>query len=197
ASVQSALGSADDAAYVIYTSGSTGTPKGVLVTHRNLVNLCVGVRQMLDLRPADRVLQFTSLSFDVAAEEIFPAWTTGAAVVLRPPGPVPTGAELVRFVERLGLTVLELPTAYWHELTVELAAEPRPLPASLRAVIVGGEKARSDAAAQWHRVSGGRVAWVNAYGPTETTVTGIAYRLPPGVAPPAGEVPIGPPRGNI
>ena len=94
------VGSPDDVAYVIYTSGSTGTPKGVLVTHRNLVNLCAGVRQMLDLTPADRILQFTSLSFDVAAEEIFPAWTIGAAVVLRPAGPVPTAAELMRFVER-------------------------------------------------------------------------------------------------
>src|SRR5438105_15844402 len=92
------VGSPDDVAYVIYTSCSTGTPKGVLVTHRNLVNLCAGVRRMLDLTAADRVLQFTSLSFDVAAEEIFPAWTIGAAVVLRPAGPAPTGTELMRLV---------------------------------------------------------------------------------------------------
>src|SRR5205823_4822611 len=135
---ESAAGSTDDVAYVIYTSGSTGTPKGVLVTHRNLLNLCAGVRQLLDLGPADRVLQFTSLSFDVAAEEIFPAWATGAAVVLRPTGPVPTGTELMRFVERHALTVLELPTAYWHGLAAELASTGRPLPACLRAVVVGG-----------------------------------------------------------
>ena len=191
------IGSPDDVAYVIYTSGSTGTPKGVLVTHRNLVNLCAGVRQMIDLKSNDRVLQFTSLSFDVAAEEIFPAWTIGAAVVLRPVGPAPTGAELVRFVEQNALTILELPTAYWHELTAELAAGTRSLPSSLRTVVVGGEKVRADVAAQWHWVTGGGIAWVNAYGPTETTVTSVAFALPTGTSPPAGDIPIGRPLANV
>ncbi|HEY1381336.1 MAG TPA: amino acid adenylation domain-containing protein, partial [Gemmataceae bacterium] len=196
-------GSPDDVAYVIYTSGSTGTPKGVEVTHRNLVNLCVGVRRLLDLGPADRVLQFTSLSFDVAAEEIFPAWTVGAAVVLRPAGPPPTAAELLRFADRHGLTVLELPTAYWHDLTADLVEFPRPLPASLRAVVVGGEKARAAVAADWRRLTGGRLTWVNAYGPTETTVTSVAFAVPAGAGdpqagiPPAGEVPIGRPLANV
>jgi amino acid adenylation domain-containing protein/thioester reductase-like protein len=187
----------DGVAYVIYTSGSTGTPKGVEVTHRNLVNLCAGVRHLLDVGPADRVFQFTSLSFDVAAEEIFPAWTTGAAVVLRPTGPVPTGAELLRLVERHGITILELPTAYWHELTADLANHWRPLPGCLRAVVVGGEKARADAAARWQSLTGGRARWVNAYGPTETTVTSVAFAPSLGTAPPAGEVPIGRPLANV
>jgi amino acid adenylation domain-containing protein/thioester reductase-like protein len=189
--------SPSDIAYIIYTSGSTGTPKGVLVTHRNLANLCAGVREMIDLTPSDRILQFTSLSFDVAAEEIFPAWTIGATVVLRPRGPAPTGAELMRFVGEHGLTVLELPTAYWHEITAELAAAPVPLPASLRAVVVGGEKARSEVAARWHAITGGRAAWVNAYGPTETTVTAVAFAPPVGTAPPTGETPIGRPLANV
>jgi amino acid adenylation domain-containing protein len=188
--------SPEDVAYVIYTSGSTGTPKGVQVTHRNLVNLCVGVRQMLDMQTGDRVLQFTSLSFDVAAEEIFPAWTTGASVVLRPTGPVPTGAELLRFAETHALTILELPTAYWHELTAEIAADKLPLPDSVRAVVVGGEKARADVAAQWNAMTGDRVRWINAYGPTETTVTSVAFTPALGDSLPAGDVPIGRPLAN-
>jgi amino acid adenylation domain-containing protein/thioester reductase-like protein len=190
-------GTPDDVAYVIYTSGSTGTPKGVQVTHRNLVNLCAGVRQMLAMRPADRILQFTSLSFDVAAEEIFPAWTIGAAVVLRPTGPAPTGTELLRLVVQHRVTILELPTAYWHELTADLAAESTPLPECLRAVVVGGEKARADAAAEWRRIAGRSVQWINAYGPTETTVTAVAFTPPSGQAMPAGEVPIGRPLANV
>ena len=62
----------------------------------------------------------------------------------------------MRFVEQHGLTILELPTAYWHEITGELASESRPLPSSLRVVIVGGEKARADEAARWHAITGGR-----------------------------------------
>jgi amino acid adenylation domain-containing protein len=190
-------GSPEDVAYVIYTSGSTGTPKGVQVTHRNLVNLCVGVRQMLDLTADDRILQFTSLSFDVAAEEIFPAWTTGATVVLRPAGPVPTGAELLRFADTHRLTILEIPTAYWHELTGEVLADKLALPESVRAVVVGGEKARADVAARWNAMTRDRVRWINAYGPTETTVTSLAFLPALGEYLPEGEVPIGRPLANV
>ena len=32
----------------------------------------------------DRLLQFASLSFDVAAEEFFSAWLSGGCIVMRP-----------------------------------------------------------------------------------------------------------------
>src|SRR6185369_4641461 len=73
---------AENLAYVIYTSGSTGLPKGVLIGHRQLVNYSLEMVHRLALRPADRILQFASLSFDVVVEELFPAWLAGATVVV-------------------------------------------------------------------------------------------------------------------
>ena len=64
-------------AYVIYTSGSTGRPKGVLITHRAVVNHNFGMAALYELQPHDRVLQFASLSFDVAVEEMYPTWLRG------------------------------------------------------------------------------------------------------------------------
>src|SRR5207248_2677696 len=100
-------------AYVIYTSGSTGEPRGVVVPHRSVVNHVLAMACLFELGPADRVLQFASLSFDIAVEEIFPAWATGAAVVFRDEE-IPPPAEFARRVEAGGITVLDLPTAYWH-----------------------------------------------------------------------------------
>src|SRR5258706_2497156 len=82
-------------AYVIYTSGSTGRPKGVMVEHRNVVNHASYFAKRLRLSSTDRVLQFASLSFDTAAEEIFPTWLTGACLVLRADGPPPAPSEFL------------------------------------------------------------------------------------------------------
>jgi len=70
--------SPDQLAYLLYTSGTTGNPKGIGITHRALVNHVLAMVQAYDLSPADRVLQFASVSFDVAVEECFPTWLAGA-----------------------------------------------------------------------------------------------------------------------
>ena len=69
-------------AYVIYTSGSTGRPKGVAISHQSLVSHSLAVSAAYGLTTNDRILQFASISFDVAAEEIFSALLSGASIFL-------------------------------------------------------------------------------------------------------------------
>ena len=64
--------SPDQIAYVIYTSGSTGTPKGAMIPHGSLTSHCLTILRRYGLSADDRVLQFASLSFDAALEQIFP-----------------------------------------------------------------------------------------------------------------------------
>jgi non-ribosomal peptide synthetase component F len=70
-------------AYVLYTSGTSGRPKGVMVEDRSLANYASAFTRHIELKPCDRVLQFASIGFDAAAEEIFPCLTSGATLVLR------------------------------------------------------------------------------------------------------------------
>lgn len=160
-----------DLAYVIHTSGSTGRPKGVGITGRALDHFCAAIAAGYGLAPGDRVLQFSSISFDGSIEEIFPPLYAGATVVVRDEEMI---SSPQRFLERsadLGLSILHVPTAYWHELVDGMVQDGLRLPAQVRVVSVGGEQMRHDRLADWRRLDlDARVRLVNVYGPTETTV---------------------------
>ncbi len=190
-----AAGDPEGLAYVIYTSGSTGKPRGVLLTHRGLVNHHWAAIPLYDLRPTDRTLQFSSISFDIAVEEIFPTWIAGGAVMLRTPDMPLAAGDFLRWAEAQRITVLDLPTAYWHELARELAESGATLPKSLRLVIVGGEKASASAYASWLQCGGKRVRWINTYGPTETSIIVSSYE-PKASEPIPDNLPIGRPVAN-
>jgi amino acid adenylation domain-containing protein len=176
-----------DAAYVIHTSGSTGVPKGVLVGHAALAARVAWMREAYGLRPTDRVVQFAALSFDTHAEEIFPALASGARLELLPEGAVTLPEHLD------GVTVLDLPTAYWHHL-VEVI-DDIPWPDTLRLVILGGEQVHEAAVARWRERFGDRVRLVNTYGPTEATIICTADELT-GEPTAGGRPPIGRPIGG-
>ncbi|HEY0019273.1 MAG TPA: amino acid adenylation domain-containing protein [Longimicrobium sp.] len=186
-----ALPHSSSAAYVIYTSGSTGRPKGVVVSHGALANLAAGIAQRYGLAEGDRVLQFASPSFDVSLEEIFPTWAAGGAVVPRTEGTPAAGPQLAAWAEERGITVLNLPTAYWHEWVREMDERGGAPPATLRLMVVGGERARPEAFGAWERVGRG-VPLLNGYGPTEATVTATVHQAV-SAADPRAEVPIGRP----
>jgi amino acid adenylation domain-containing protein len=186
--------SPEDVAYCMFTSGSTGRPKGVLVPHGALLNHVRSTRAIFELSANDRVLQFYSLGSDAALEEVFPAWTAGAAVVVRSnhvPGP---GSELAEILRTGGITVLDLPTAYWHEWVDELVRISSDVPPGLRLVILGGERADERRVAAFRDRSRGRVTLLNTYGPTEATIIATVSDL---TRPKQDPIPIGRPLPNV
>jgi amino acid adenylation domain-containing protein len=173
-------------AYVIYTSGSTGRPKGVLVPHSALTTYVRSAVAQYAITPADRVLQFASVSFDTSAEEIYPCLAAGGALVLRDEAMIGSLDGFLREIERLRISVLDLPTAFWHELAAEMDSQGLGAPAALRLVILGGEEALPERLAAWRRRVGERVRLVNTYGPTEATIVSTLFDLtaPAETAPP-------------
>lgn len=161
---------AENLAYVIYTSGSTGKPKGVKIEHRSLVNFAETASCIYELGIGDRLLQFASLSFDAAAEEIFSSLVRGATLVLRTKEMLSSVPVFLQACCELELTVLDLPTAFWHQISAELSAQNLLLPDSLRLVIIGGETARPSLLAGWQKHVHPQVRLVNSYGPTEATI---------------------------
>lgn len=206
-SIESELATASDAnpatdvtpqnlAYIIYTSGSTGKPRGVQLPHEGLVNHGQAAIELYGLSATERMLQFASISFDIAIEEIWPTWFAGGCVIPRGDDVPLTAAEFLHWIAGRKITALDLPTAYWHELVHELSESQQTLPESLRLLIVGGEKASASAYSAWLKAGGARVKWVNTYGPTEASVIASAWEPDPKRAFP-DNLPIGTPVANV
>ncbi len=183
--------------YVIYTSGSTGRPKGVEIEHRSLSNYIEYAADLFGLRAGDRVLQFASLSFDTAAEEVFCTLVRGATLVLRAEEMIASVEGFLETCRDQRITVLDLPTSYWHQVAAVASAEGLRLPEYLRLVALGGERALPERLAQWRGVPGaGRVRLLNAYGPSEATIAATCWEAGEEVPPNLANVPIGRPVAN-
>ena len=185
----------DEPAYVIYTSGSSGTPKGVVIPHRAAVNFVHAATAVYGWKPEDRVLQFASIGFDTSVEEIFLTLGAGATLVLRTDDMIDTTRRFLDLCREWSISVLDLPTAFWHEMTTQMAAEALVFPECVRQVVLGGERALPGILSQWRKFVGDRVQLLNTYGPTEATVVSTVADLT--TFSEAGELPIGRPLPGV
>jgi thioester reductase-like protein len=167
----------DRLAYVIYTSGSTGQPNGVEIDRAALAHFVTGATHRYGLRSEDRVLQFAPLHFDASVEEVFLTLCAGGRLVLRTDEMLQSVPRLLDACAEHGITVLDLPTAFWHELAYSVSTGAARLPPSLRTVIIGGEAALPERVARWRATVGAQVQLLNTYGPTEATVVATAATL--------------------
>ncbi|MGW4912363.1 amino acid adenylation domain-containing protein [Streptomyces sp. NPDC004270] len=181
-----------DLAYVLHTSGSTGRPKGVEIGHAALAHFVAGASHSYGLRPDDRVLQFAPLHFDTSVEEVFLTLCTGATLVIRADDMTDSVPRFLDECARLRVSVLDLPTAYWHEVAYAVSTGAAALPSCVRTVVIGGEAALPERVDRWRKAVGTSVALLNTYGPTEATVVATVADLhDPALL--AGDVPIGRP----
>ena len=156
-------------AYVIYTSGSTGKPKGVEIEHGSLVNLLVAVARELGLGEDDVVLASTTLSFDVAAAELYAPLLVGGRVAIAPARCAGDAAAYADAVARFGCTAMQATPTIWR-LLVESGWRGAPGATAFSV----GEVLPSELA---HRVVELGLEMWNFYGPTETTIYSTVDRV--------------------
>ena len=159
----------DNLAYVIYTSGSSGKPKGVAVTHSAVVNLLWHMSREPGLSARDTLLAVTTLSFDIAALEIYLPLIVGAKLVIASRETAADGSLLSDTLQRRDVTAMQATPTTWRML-IESGWQN----ASELKVLCGGEALSRDLAEQLLRH--GSEIW-NVYGPTETTIWSTVQRV--------------------
>ncbi|MDX6614894.1 MAG: hypothetical protein QOD75_4080, partial [Blastocatellia bacterium] len=171
-------------AYVIYTSGSTGQPKGVQIEHRALTNFLQSVQRRPGLAKEDVLLSVTTLSFDIAALELYLPLITGARLVIASRETASDGLQLQQLLKSSGTTVMQATPATWRMLL----DAGWPGNDRLR-ILCGGEALSRELANQLLAKSD--ALW-NMYGPTETTIWSAVHHIDST----AGPVSIGRPIAN-
>ncbi|MEU3891392.1 amino acid adenylation domain-containing protein [Streptomyces sp. NPDC029041] len=161
-------------AYVIYTSGSTGTPKAVVMPGGALANLLAWHGREIPGRAGTAVAQFTTIGFDVAAQEILGTLLHGKTLVVPAEDVRRSAEQLTNWLDTHEVAELYAPNLV-IEAVAEAAAETgRTLPA-LRHIAQAGEALALGATVRAFvaAVPGRRLH--NHYGPAETHVmTGTA-----------------------
>ncbi|BAZ11503.1 amino acid adenylation domain protein [Calothrix sp. NIES-4071] len=162
----------ENLAYVIYTSGSTGKPKGVQIPHGAVVNFLSYMRQTPGLTPEDTLLSVTTLSFDIAALELYLPLIVGARLVIVNRLDATDGTKLLQKLTSSSATVMQATPATWRML---LAAgwQSGQLNRQLK-ILCGGEALNFCLARQLLERSS--EVW-NLYGPTETTIWSVVQKV--------------------
>ena len=113
----------DGLAYVIFTSGSTGTPKGAMVTDGGMANHVAAKIADLGLVTGDVVGLTAPLSFDISVWQALTPLAAGGRVAVASTANLAEPVELVGWLRRHGVTVLELVPSFLAVLLDELAAD--------------------------------------------------------------------------
>jgi len=153
-----------DPLYIIYTSGSSGKPKGVMVNNESVINLIQSQSNLFEITAAERILQFSTISFDASVEQIWLALLNGAGLVL-------LSKETLTDQEMFNDCLLLHKVSHLHATPSFLENVNLPEPNSLKRIIAGGEVCSATLANRYRK----KYKFYNEYGPTETTVTSLIY----------------------
>lgn len=179
---------AENLLYVIYTSGTTGKPKGVMIEHRNIVNLIHYEYTETNVDYSGKVLQFTTLSFDVCSQEIWSTLLAGGTLCLVTNDTRRDVGKLLDVIEEEGINILFMPVSFLKFILNEKEYAGR-FPTSVRHIITAGEQLIVPEKFREH-LRHYQVYLHNHYGPSETHVA-TAHTIDPN-----GTIPELPPIGG-
>ena len=155
---------AEAPAFWLYSSGTTGRPKGIIHPQRSILAAGQGQREVLGLKPGQRVLATSKLFFAYALEHgLLGPIATGATALLNPDW-AETGTICDLVAEGRPDAFFSVPTLYRRLLG--LGAERLAPFRAVERFIAAGERLPAPLIAQWREATGGEI--LSLYGMSET-----------------------------
>ena len=155
-------------AYVVYTSGSTGQPKGICVEHKSVINVIADFKRRMRVSAKDRLLSFTSLSFDIFGLEYLLPLLSGASVCLVTNDDRLDLDKIKNHIQLFNPTLIQATPSQWSLLSQAIEKQKN------LTVISGGEALPEKLASRLLEITPN--VW-NVYGPAETTIWSSAKKL--------------------
>ncbi|CAM1358752.1 amino acid adenylation domain-containing protein [Tenacibaculum xiamenense] len=152
-------------AYIIYTSGSTGRPKGVMIEHKSVLNTLFSFIDILKITHTDRLLQFSTFSFDASILEAFVTLLSGSTLHIYKESEKSNVEYLRNYIADNNISIVKLPPAFVQLLSVDDIKGAKTL-------VTGGETIPYDVAKKFAK----HYNYFNAYGPTETSISATILR---------------------
>ncbi|MEE9451991.1 MAG: amino acid adenylation domain-containing protein, partial [Gammaproteobacteria bacterium] len=165
-------GNAEDIAYLIYTSGTTGQPKGVLIPHRGISRL-VKADNVVNFQADDKVVQLTSLVFDIAMFEIWGSLLSGTVLHILAKEMPQDIYQLAEILQHDSSMLCMTATVFKEVINATPYAFDQ-----LRMLIFVGEAVSVDCAKELlarKEVQNLNITMINGYGPTENSIFSIYY----------------------
>ncbi|GMK38596.1 hypothetical protein PCCS19_16500 [Paenibacillus sp. CCS19] len=162
-----------DLAYVIYTSGSTGKPKGVMLEHRSVHNFIVGMTNEIGFAPNRRILNLTTISFDIFVLESIVPLARGMSIVIAQESAQKDPFKLCELLKEHDVHMLQITPSRLQLFLV--SGVDMSCFRQLTDILIGGEALPSQLVDRLCEVTHARI--YNMYGPTETTVWSAVQRV--------------------
>ena len=170
-------------AYVMFTSGSTGRPKGVMVTHANLAQYVVAMREALMVSPTDIYLHTASIAFSSSVRQLFLPLVSGATSLVATVEQLRESLSLFEAIKIQNVTILDLVPSYWRTSIDALSrldelTRVRLLKNKVRLIASASEALQSDLPRKWRQEFRHSAQLINMFGQTETTGIVMTYPIP-------------------
>lgn len=183
----------DDLLYIIYTSGTTGRPKGIMFKNKGMINLVLHEYINTEIDFEHNVLQFATVCFDVASQEIFSCLLAGGTLHIIDDFEKKDFNVLEKFVISNDIKTIFLPTAYFEFICANTNFLKN-IDGITQDIIVAGEALKISGKMS-EDLCKSSINLHNHYGPTESHVVTMLTITPNTIKP--GIPSIGKPINNV